>query len=88
MNGELVDLYGRRVHVYYKETWVQEAGFKDSKTSIIQSYSGLDGIVEKDTQNFIFLKDVMFKRVKGVVESERIKEHIVSKDLVGGITPE
>ena len=88
MNGELVNFYGKRVHVYYKKTWVQEAGFKGSKTPVTQSYSGLDGIVEKDTQNFIFLKDVMFKRVKGVVECERIKEHIVSKDLVGGITPE
>ena len=88
MQGELSEFYGQRVHIFYKDKWTQEASCVGS--SVKQSFSGLEGTLERDTENFVFLRDVKHKIVERAVraDTELQLRSIVAKSMIGGISPE
>ncbi len=76
MEEELKQMYGRIVIVYHK-TWETENGF---------TLTGLEGVLEKDTEHFVHLRNV---NIKGSIDTTGYAENrldnkyaVVGKDSI------
>ncbi|MEK6926667.1 MAG: hypothetical protein AABW50_05305 [Nanoarchaeota archaeon] len=88
MEGELRDLYGKKVSLIYKETqkmYLCTDGGRGQPVEI--SYHGETGNLEKDTENYIILtnSELVVKTNSAKIPLKETARKAISKSLVGSI---